>query len=64
MECHRAFVAVAHLVTMFCVFQMCHGQKSLYWGWDGHPTLIGMGPYKPLRNWVDDHPLLYGNNRS
>ena len=20
-----------------------------------------MGPYKPLRNWVDDHPLLYGN---
>ena len=25
---------------------MCHGQKSLYWGW------------------VDDHPLLYGNNGS
>ena len=23
-----------------------------------------MGPYKPLRNWVDDHPLLYGNNGS
>ena len=23
-----------------------------------------MGPYKPLRNRVDDHPLLYGNNGS
>ena len=24
-----------------------------------------MGPYKPLRTWVDfSHPLLYGNNRS
>ena len=23
-----------------------------------------MGPYKPLRTWVDDHPLLYGNNVS
>ena len=23
-----------------------------------------MGPYKPLRTWVDDHPLLYGNNGS
>ncbi len=23
-----------------------------------------MGPYKPVRNWVDDHPLLYGNNGS
>ena len=20
-----------------------------------------MGPYKPLRTWVDDHPLLYEN---
>ena len=23
-----------------------------------------MGPYKPLRTWVDGHPLLYGNNGS
>ncbi len=23
-----------------------------------------MGPYKPLRTWVDDHPLLYRNNGS
>ena len=23
-----------------------------------------MGPYKPLRTWVDDHSLLYGNNGS
>ena len=22
------------------------------------------GPYKPLRTWVDDHPLLNGNNES
>ena len=31
------------------------------------PPLIGNpynGPYKPLRTWVDDHPLLYGNNVS
>ena len=25
---------------------------------------MGPGPYKPLRNRVDDHPLLYGNNGS
>ena len=33
-----------------------------------NPTLMTgiliMGPYKPLRTWVDDHPLLYGNNGS
>ena len=31
------------------------------------PLMTGiliMGPYKPLRTWVDDHPLLYGNNGS
>ncbi len=31
---------------------------SLYWGWDGHPTfndgILIKGPYKPLRNWVDE----------
>ena len=26
--------------------------------------MVIMGPYKPLRNWVDDHPLLYGNDGS
>ena len=41
--------------------------KSRYIGDKLIPPLIGiliMGPYKPLRNWVDDHPLLYGNNGS
>ena len=31
------------------------------------PLITGiliMGPYKPLRTWVDDHPLLYVNNGS
>ena len=37
--------------------------------WSGMviPPLIGIlisWVYKPLRNWVDDHPLLYGNNGS
>ena len=31
---------------------------SLCRGWDGHPTLndgiLILGPYKPLRNWVDE----------
>ena len=30
---------------------MCHGQKSPYWGWEKSHLLIGiliMGPYKPL----------------
>ena len=46
---------------------MCQGLNSLYWD-KLIPPLIGiliMGPYKPLRNWVDfSHPLLYGNNGS
>ena len=36
---------------------MCHGQKSLYWGWSSHlknRNPYFMGPYKPLRNWVDE----------
>ena len=43
---------------------MCHGQKSLYWG--GHHT-FNRNPYNGYINpyyWVDDHPLLYGNNAS
>ncbi len=42
---------------------MCHGQKSRFVG-DGHPT-FNRDPYNGYINpyyWVDDHPLLYGNN--
>ena len=47
---------------------MCHGQKLRFF-LDGHPTfnvgILIMGPYKPLRTWVDfSHRLLYGNNGS
>ena len=37
---------------------------------DGKPPTLNResdpynGVYKPLRTWVDDHPILYGNNRS
>ena len=44
---------------------MCHGQKKSYIG-DGHPT-FNRNPYNGYMNpyyWVDDHPLLYGNNGS
>ena len=44
---------------------MCHGQKSRFVG-DGHPT-FNRNPYNGYINpyyWVDDHPLLYGNNGS
>ena len=44
---------------------MCHGQKSRFIG-DGHPT-FNRNPYNGYINpyyWVDDHPLLYGNNGS
>ncbi len=43
---------------------MCHGQ-SRYIG-DGHHT-FNRNPYNRYINpyyWVDDHPLLYGNNGS
>ena len=40
--------------TGFCI---CAVVKSRYIG-DGHPTfnngILIMGPYKPLRNWVDE----------
>ena len=39
--------------------------KSRYIG-DGHPT-FNRNPYNGYINpyyWVDDHPLLYGNNES
>ena len=56
----------------FCEFSMshmCQGLNSLYWGWssgDGHPT-FNRNPFNGYINpyyWVDDHPLLYGNNGS
>ena len=43
------------------------GSKLVVLGMAIPPLMTGiliMGPYKPLRNWVDDHPLLYGNNGS
>ena len=45
---------------------MCHGQKSLFIG-DGRPPTFNRNPYNGYINpyyWVDDHPLLYGNNGS
>ena len=44
---------------------MCAMVKSRYIG-DGHPT-FNRNPYTGYINpcyWVDDHPLLYGNNGS
>ena len=45
---------------------MCHGQKSRFIG-DGKPPTFNRNPYNGYINpyyWVDDHPLLYGNNGS
>ena len=42
-------------------------QLLFFWGWETSHLQKGiliMGPYKPLRDWVHDHPLLYGNNGS
>ena len=51
------------------IFPKCAMVKShVFLGMGNIPPLMTgiliMGPYKPLRNWVDDHPLLYGNNGS
>ena len=46
------------------MLHMCHGQARRYIE-DGHPT-FNRNPYNGYINpyyWVDDHPLLYGNNR-
>ena len=46
---------------IFCY--VCHGQGCRYIGY-GHPT-FNRNPYNEYINpyyWVDDHPLLYGNN--
>ena len=56
---------------VFCFEAASHSQsisamvKSRYIG-DGHPT-FNRNPYNGYINpyyWVDDHPLLYGNNGS
>ena len=46
-------------------YDICAMVKSRYIG-DGHPT-FNRNPYNGYINpyyWVDDHPLLYGDNRS
>ena len=49
------------------IIHMCHGQGLSRFFWDKLiPPLIG-NPYNGYINpyyWVDDHPLLYGNNGS
>ena len=45
---------------------MCHGQKSRFFG-DGKNPTFNRNPYNGYINpyyWVDDHPLLCGNNGS
>ncbi len=45
---------------------MCHGQKSRFFG-DGNNPTFNRNPYNGYINpyyWVDDHPLLCGNNGS
>ena len=45
---------------------MCHGQGCRYIGDGRHPT-FNRNPYNGYMNpyyWVDDYPLLYGNNGS
>ena len=58
--------------TMFLFFQevfagpICAMVKSRYIG-DGKPPTFNRNPYNGYINpyyWVDDHPLLYGNNGS
>ena len=44
----------------------CQGQKSRFF-LDGKPPTFNRNPYNGYINpyyWVDDHPLLYGNNGS
>ncbi len=51
---------------------MSQGRSQLLgaWGWENHPTFNDgnpyfMGPYKPLRTWVDEFiTKKYGNNVS
>ncbi len=47
------------LVGRLCSFEMCQGRSTPYVG-DGHLTfndgILIMGPYKPLRTWVDEFP--------
>ena len=64
-----ALIMMACFIRAAGILEVCQGKKrstpwSLGMG-DLQPLMTGiliMGPYKPLRTWVDDHPLLYGNN--
>ena len=61
-ECWK-LVESSHMLNL--LGHMCHGQKSRFVG-DGHHT-FNRNPYNRYINpyyWVDDHPLLYGNNGS
>ena len=49
-----------------CMLPICAMVKSRYIG-DGRPPTFNRNPfhgYKKPYYWVDDHPLLYGNNGS
>ena len=49
------------LLRDFPYSHVCQGLNSLYWGWFNRNPFNGyINPYY----WVDDHPLLYGNNGS
>ena len=53
------------VVIFYFEKSICATVKSRYIG-DGHPT-FNRNPYNGYINpyyWVDDHPLLYGNNGS
>ena len=53
------------LIQNICMIPMCAIVKSRYIG-DGHTT-FNRNPDNGYINpyyWVDDHPLLYGNNES
>ena len=65
----REFIGFMEIDGRFmseCSFTItCAMVKSRYIG-DGHPT-FNRNPYSGYINpyyWVDDHPLLYGNNGS
>ena len=61
-----ALVALRTIPDTGILQHMFHGQKSRLFG-DGRPPTFNRNPYnwyiKPYY-WVDDHPLVYGNNGS
>ncbi len=60
------WLGARHVVVQKVWHHVCHGQKSRFFG-DGRPPTFNRHPYNGYINpyyWVDDHPLLYGNNES